>query len=62
MRSPLLLLAVLVISCLSGTLAKSVTGNRILVLLDNLAEKENYSRFWRSLEGLPKYTLFHYLG
>ncbi|KAI7900438.1 Dolichyl-diphosphooligosaccharide--protein glycosyltransferase subunit WBP1 [Cokeromyces recurvatus] len=30
--------------------AKSVSGNRILVLLDSLAEKDVYSRFWQQLE------------
>ncbi|KAI8090106.1 Dolichyl-diphosphooligosaccharide--protein glycosyltransferase subunit WBP1 [Gilbertella persicaria] len=30
--------------------AKSTTGDRVLVLLDSLAEKETYSQFWQQLE------------
>jgi oligosaccharyltransferase complex subunit beta len=31
--------------------AKSATGDRVLVLLDSLAEKESYTQFWQQLEG-----------
>lgn len=31
--------------------AKSSTGNRVLVLLDSLAEKDAYSLFWQQLQG-----------
>ncbi|KAI9278680.1 Dolichyl-diphosphooligosaccharide--protein glycosyltransferase subunit WBP1 [Phascolomyces articulosus] len=53
MRSPIVL-ATLAISFLitlfSHVEAKSVTGDRVLVLLDDLADKDLYSRFWQSLQ------------
>lgn len=32
--------------------ALSTSGNRLLVILDDVAEKENYSKFLADLEGL----------
>ncbi|KAI9022920.1 Dolichyl-diphosphooligosaccharide--protein glycosyltransferase subunit WBP1 [Phycomyces nitens] len=34
----------------SVTEAKSVTGDKVLVLLDSLAQKESYSRLWETLQ------------
>ena len=59
MRSPILL-ATLTISFLITLFfnveAKSVTGDRVLVLLDDLADKDLYSRFWQSLQGTYAYS------
>lgn len=45
----------LVVSCVtllsSVVEAKSSTGDRVLVLLDSLAEKDLYTQFWHQLEG-----------
>lgn len=45
----------LVVSCVtllsSLVEAKSSTGDRVLVLLDSLAEKDLYTQFWHQLEG-----------
>lgn len=30
--------------------AKSATGDRLLVVLEDVAEKENYQQFWADLE------------
>lgn len=30
--------------------AKSATGDRVLVVLEDVAEKENYQQFWADLE------------
>ncbi|GAA5807467.1 hypothetical protein MFLAVUS_000828 [Mucor flavus] len=47
-------LTALVVSCVtllsSVVEAKSSTGNRVLVLLDSLAEKESYNQFWHQLQ------------
>lgn len=54
MKSPVawaLLALTSLVAILSGIEAKSLSGNRVLVLLDDLSEKPNYSRFWQSLEG-----------
>ncbi|KAL1931449.1 hypothetical protein VTP01DRAFT_9591 [Rhizomucor pusillus] len=53
MKSPVawaLLALTSLVAILSGIEAKSLSGNRVLVLLDDLSEKPNYSRFWQSLE------------
>lgn len=51
-------LTALVVSCVtllsSVVEAKSSTGNRVLVLLDSLAEKESYNQFWHQLQGTKK--------
>lgn len=48
-------LTALVVSCVtllsSVVEAKSSTGDRVLVLLDSLAEKDLYTQFWHQLEG-----------
>jgi len=35
--------------------SNSLNGDRILVILDKLEEKKNYSIFFKSLEGIIKY-------
>ncbi|KAI7852645.1 Dolichyl-diphosphooligosaccharide--protein glycosyltransferase subunit WBP1 [Circinella umbellata] len=53
MRSPILLATIAIsflITLFSYVEAKSVTGDRVLVLLDDLADKDLYSRFWQSLQ------------
>lgn len=58
-------LTALVVSCVtllsSVVEAKSSTGNRVLVLLDSLAEKDSYTQFWHQLEGTTNhaYILLH---
>ena len=48
-------LTALVVSCVtllsSVVEGKSSTGNRVLVLLDSLTEKDSYTQFWHQLEG-----------
>lgn len=33
--------------------AISSTGNRLLVIIEEAAEKDKYSKFWGDLEGVP---------
>ena len=38
--------------CLVGVCsALSATGNRLLVILDDVADKDKYSQFWDDLQG-----------
>ncbi|KAI9499198.1 Dolichyl-diphosphooligosaccharide--protein glycosyltransferase subunit WBP1 [Zychaea mexicana] len=68
MRSPIVLVVLaisLLVSLFTNAEAKSVTGDRVLVLLDDLADKDLYSRFWQSLQEdrpalLEKYGEFLY--
>ncbi|KAI9313497.1 Dolichyl-diphosphooligosaccharide--protein glycosyltransferase subunit WBP1 [Dichotomocladium elegans] len=50
MKSPILLVALTVGLLFTTVFAKSATGNRVLVLLDDLDDRDLYSRFWQSLE------------
>lgn len=35
----------------AGAVARSATGDRVLVVLDSEVAKGDYSKFWASLEG-----------
>jgi len=40
--------------CLVGVVnALSSTGNRLLVILDDVADKDKYTQFWDDLQGQP---------
>jgi len=46
------LLASLLAVCLMGVVsALSATGGRLLVVLDDVADKDKYSQFWGDLQG-----------
>lgn len=46
------LLASLLAVCLLGVVnALSATGGRLLVVLDDVADKDKYSQFWGDLQG-----------
>jgi oligosaccharyltransferase complex subunit beta len=49
MRLPISLIAI-ISSLLSFALAKSSTGDRVLVVLEKQINKDDYSKFWASLE------------
>ncbi|KAI8384284.1 Dolichyl-diphosphooligosaccharide--protein glycosyltransferase subunit WBP1 [Radiomyces spectabilis] len=49
LHSLLVLLCAYILALLAPVQAHSVTGNKVLVLLDDLAQKATYSRFWQSL-------------
>jgi hypothetical protein len=54
----LFFIIIVVLLYLSDLEAKSTTGNRILVLLDKLDEKDLYSNFFKSLKGnIYKYII-----
>ena len=42
---------ILIVGLLSLALALSSTGNRLLVVIEEAAEKDKYSQFWGDLEG-----------
>ncbi|KAI8140364.1 Dolichyl-diphosphooligosaccharide--protein glycosyltransferase subunit WBP1 [Fennellomyces sp. T-0311] len=53
MRSPIVfaLLAIsILVTLFVNVEAKSISGDRVLVLLDDLADKDQYSQFWQSLQ------------
>ena len=45
------LFPVLLVGLLSLVQALSSTGNRLLVVIEEAAEKDKYSQFWGDLEG-----------
>jgi oligosaccharyltransferase complex subunit beta len=51
MRSFTSLITLVVSSLFVLSEAKSVSGNRVLVLLDAVSEKDIYNQFWTQLEG-----------
>jgi hypothetical protein len=51
MRSFTSLITLVVSSLFVLSEARSVSGNRVLVLLDAVSEKDNYNQFWTQLEG-----------
>ncbi|KAL4207979.1 hypothetical protein CU097_009779 [Rhizopus azygosporus] len=52
MRSITSLIVLFVVSCLAFIAdATSTTGHRVLVLLDSLSDKDNYTQFWQQLQG-----------
>jgi hypothetical protein len=46
------LLSFLLLGLLSLTQALSSSGNRLLVVIEEAAEKDKYSQFWGDLEGM----------
>lgn len=44
------LLSFLLFAFASSVQALSTTGNRLLVVVDNIADKDKYSQFWKDLE------------
>jgi len=46
------LLSFLVLGLLGLTQALSSSGNRLLVVIEEAAEKDKYSQFWGDLEGM----------
>ncbi|KAL7748652.1 oligosaccharyl transferase glycoprotein complex, beta subunit [Sorochytrium milnesiophthora] len=59
-RTALLLLALGAIACLVQTVcAASVTGSRVAVVLDSLADQQTYSRFWTALEARDFNVSYH---
>lgn len=51
------LLPLLVLSLLSLAQALSSSGSRVLVVIEEAAEKIKYSKFWADLEGAPLWTI-----
>jgi len=45
-------LSFLLLGLLSLTRALSSSGNRLLVVIEEAAEKDKYSQFWGDLEGM----------
>lgn len=56
------LLSFLVLACVAVVRATSFTGNRLLVVLDEQAEREKYSVFLEDLEGKCSFLQFRRLG
>jgi oligosaccharyltransferase complex subunit beta len=52
------LITLLLLALLAAVQAVSTAGNRLLVILEDTAEKSNYSKFWEDLEGLVKSISF----
>ncbi|ORY93370.1 Dolichyl-diphosphooligosaccharide--protein glycosyltransferase subunit WBP1 [Syncephalastrum racemosum] len=51
MKNPVVLWALVILAAVLSTVnAKSVSGNRVLVLLDSIANKDTYSHLWQSLQ------------
>ena len=45
------LVTLLLLALLAAVQAVSTAGNRLLVVLEDTAEKSKYSKFWEDLEG-----------
>lgn len=45
-------LSLLLVACVGVVYAKSAVGNRVLVVLEDEAQKGLYSKFWADLEGM----------
>lgn len=57
------LFSILLLGLLCLASAVSTTGNRLLVVLDDIAEKENYGRFFGDLKGTScNFTLCTHLS
>ncbi|KAI8071712.1 Dolichyl-diphosphooligosaccharide--protein glycosyltransferase subunit WBP1 [Gongronella butleri] len=50
MKNVLLAVSFVLTTLVSSSFARSATGDRVLVLLDDLAQQPRYSRFWQSLQ------------
>lgn len=44
------LFSILLLALVGAVSALSSTGNRLLVILEELSEKDKYSKFWADLE------------
>jgi hypothetical protein len=51
-------ISVLVFSLTQLVQAKSAVGDRLLVVLEDEAQKGLYSKFWADLEGIASCTMF----
>ncbi len=49
-------LSLLLLGLVSLVQAVSISGNRLLVVIEEAAEKVKYSTFWKDLEGMSDYT------
>lgn len=58
MRLPLL---GLLLGLISGIAALSTQGSRLLVVIEDDADKSKYSHFWSDLEGKKGHTRYHTL-
>lgn len=45
-------LSLLLVACVGVASAKSAVGDRVLVVLEDEAQKGHYSKFWADLEGM----------
>lgn len=54
------LISFLVLALLSLVQALSSTGTRLLVVVEEAAEKAKYSTFWEDLEGMMRVDAFYY--
>ena len=49
-------LSLLLFGLVSLVQAVSISGNRLLVVIEEAAEKVKYSTFWKDLEGMSNFT------
>lgn len=56
------LLSLLLLGLLGAVQALSAGGNKLLVVLEELAEKTNYGKYLGDLEGTSRFDTSRYIG